>query len=142
MGSRPDSRATRQWHATLRLESRRSGATDNRSAPASVSPPPSPPWNAGREPSEPLADRHASRRALICQTFGLCKSQESPVDAKRLASAPAVSWATRRGLHAKQSSSQAVNVGRGAGAVGTQGRGGMGGRDAHRGRTVVTLEDV
>jgi hypothetical protein len=37
----------------------RSGATDNRSAPASISPPPSPPWNSG------IAVAHPSLRAML-----------------------------------------------------------------------------
>jgi hypothetical protein len=103
---------------------RRSGATDNRSAPASISPPPSPPWHSGIARREPLVDRHASRRDLICQTFGELVVFRAP-NVWRPLTVAAIGCGA---LLPMQTASQAVNVGPGVERLGDGREGRRGGR--------------
>src|SRR6266516_2375189 len=70
-------KGTRPVVPSAQVGARRSGATDNRSAPASISPPPSPPWTreARRVPSVMVMLALAFGSV---KTFGLCKCHEPP----------------------------------------------------------------
>src|SRR5437773_9253492 len=69
-------KGTRPVVPSAQVGARRSGATDNRSAPASISPPPSPPWT--RE-----ARRNPSVMVMLVLAFG---------SVKRLAYASLTDW--------------------------------------------------
>src|SRR6266702_8691765 len=135
-------KGTRPVVPSAQVGARRSGATDNRSAPASISPPPSPPWTreARRVPSVIL---------MLALGFGSVKRlayanlTNSHAGAKRLARANRAQHRDCSVTAHRRARPRAVNVAPGAGHLLMAGRDrGVGGSGARQGRTTVTLEDV